>query len=401
LPVYSHSQLSTYETCPFQYKLAYIDKVEAGTEGIEAFMGSRVHEALEKLYRDLLRVEKRNTLEEILSFYHQAWDAHWNGGVQIVRNEYGPEDYRRKGEKCLVEYYGRYSPFDQGRTLGLEEYITFPLDEGKGTAIRGYVDRIALVGDDALEIHDYKSSGRLPSQADLDGDRQLSFYQMGVEEKWKGFREVRLVWHFLSFDVEVRSSRTPEALQRARTEAKDLIGRIESDLHFLPKEGPLCEWCDFQASCPKRKHRAGTRELAPEALSLDEGVALVRRFADLSERKRLLNEEVDAELAAVEEALLAYGSRMGVESIFGEEHVARIRREVKEKYPLKGDPRRRALEDLLRKAGKWSEVSDFNPWMLARVIERTRWDPLLVRRIRDFAIREEATSIQLSKRTDK
>jgi putative RecB family exonuclease len=401
LPVYSHSQLSAYETCPFQYKLAYIDKVEAETEGIEAFMGSRVHEALDRLYRDLLRVEKRNPLEEILSFYHHAWDAHWNGGVQIVRNEYGPEDYRRKGERCLVDYYGRYSPFDQGRTLGLEEYITFPLDEGQGIAIRGYVDRIVLVGDDVLEIHDYKSSGRLPSQADLDGDRQLSFYQMGVEAKWKGFREVRLVWHFLSFNVEMRSSRTPEALQRVRAEAMDLIGRIESDLHFLPKEGPLCEWCNFQALCPKRRHRAATRELAPEVFSLDEGVALVRKFADLSERKRLLNEEIDAELAGVEEALLTYGSRMGEETIFGEAHVARIRREVKEKYPLKGDPRRRALEDLLRKAGKWGEVSDFNPWMLARVIERTRWDPLLVRRVRDFVIREETTSIQLSKRTDK
>ena len=33
-------------------------------EGIEAFMGSRVHDALEKLYRDLMKVNKLNTLEE-------------------------------------------------------------------------------------------------------------------------------------------------------------------------------------------------------------------------------------------------------------------------------------------------------------------------------------------------
>ncbi|MGZ3558640.1 MAG: PD-(D/E)XK nuclease family protein, partial [Thermodesulfobacteriota bacterium] len=43
MPVYSHSQLSTYETCPQKYKLSYIDKIEVETEGIEAFMGSRVH----------------------------------------------------------------------------------------------------------------------------------------------------------------------------------------------------------------------------------------------------------------------------------------------------------------------------------------------------------------------
>lgn len=37
MPVYSHSKLSTYETCPQQYKLRYIDRIEPpeGEEGIE------------------------------------------------------------------------------------------------------------------------------------------------------------------------------------------------------------------------------------------------------------------------------------------------------------------------------------------------------------------------------
>ncbi|MBI3815566.1 MAG: PD-(D/E)XK nuclease family protein, partial [Nitrospinae bacterium] len=26
MPIYSHSRLSTYETCPLKYKLQYIDK---------------------------------------------------------------------------------------------------------------------------------------------------------------------------------------------------------------------------------------------------------------------------------------------------------------------------------------------------------------------------------------
>ncbi|RPJ04757.1 MAG: hypothetical protein EHM36_09395, partial [Deltaproteobacteria bacterium] len=77
MPTYSHSQLSTYETCPHQYKLAYIDRIETETEGIEAFMGSRVHDALEKLYRDLMKVDKLNTLQEILDFYHQSWEKNW------------------------------------------------------------------------------------------------------------------------------------------------------------------------------------------------------------------------------------------------------------------------------------------------------------------------------------
>src|SRR5512143_901456 len=102
MPTYSHSQLSTYENCPHRYKLAYIDKIEAETEGIEAFMGSRVHDALEKLYRDL-KVTRLDTLEELLSFYQQAWEKNWNGMIQITRKGYDGEDYRRLGEKCISD----------------------------------------------------------------------------------------------------------------------------------------------------------------------------------------------------------------------------------------------------------------------------------------------------------
>ena len=51
MPLYSHSRLSCYETCPFQYKLKYVDRVKStlGTT-IEAFVGSMVHDALEWLY---------------------------------------------------------------------------------------------------------------------------------------------------------------------------------------------------------------------------------------------------------------------------------------------------------------------------------------------------------------
>ncbi len=66
--------------------------------------------------------------------------------------------------------------------------------------------------------------------------------------------------------------------------------------------------------------------------------------------------------------------------IYGSDHVAKIKIETKEKYPLKGDQRRRVLDELIKKAGKWMEVSDLNPWMLSRVIERGKWDSLLVKK---------------------
>ena len=396
MPVYSHSQLATYETCPQKYKLSYIDKIEVETEGIEAFMGSRVHEVLEKLYRDL-KVIKLNTLEELLDFYHQSWEKNWNDLVQIVRKDYSAEEYRRLGEKCIVDYHKRYYPFDHGKTLGLEEYVYFPLEGEKGYWIRGYIDRLTLVDSSILEIHDYKTSNRLPAQEDVLSDRQLALYQMGVAEKWQGVREVRLIWHYLTFDTEIRSSRTADQLHQLRQATLELIQKIEADRQFLPKEGPLCDWCDYQGFCPKRKHMIAVGSLPPNEYLSEEGVVLVNQYVELKEKKRIFNEEIDVELAKIEEALYAYAQKEELEAIFGSDHVAKIKVEKKEKYPLKGDPTRRLLDEVIKKAGKWMEVSDLNPWMLARIIGRGGWPPSLVKKIKEFSTIEESRSIAISK----
>ena len=396
MPTYSHSQLSTYETCPHQFKLSYIDKIKVETEGIEAFMGSRVHDALEKLYRDL-KVTKLNSLEEIIDYYHQSWEKNWNEMIQIIRKEYTADHYRRLGEKCITDYYKRYYPFDQGKTLGLEENIYFPLDQEKGYSIRGFIDRLALLDHSILEIHDYKTSGRLPTQENVNSDRQLAFYQMGVEGKWKDIQEIRLIWHYLAFDTEIRSSRTPEELHRLRRKTLELIQKIETDRQFLPKEGPLCNWCDYQGFCPKRKHQMIVESFPLNEYLNEEGVTLVNKYVEVKERKRLLDEEIDFELAKLEEALYAYAQREEVEAIFGSDHVAKIKIETKEKYPLKGEPSRKVLDEMIKKAGKWMDVSDLNPWILARVISRGGWDPSLVKKVKGFSTVEENRSLTVSK----
>src|SRR4030065_588939 len=174
--------------------------------------------------------------------------------IQIVRKDYSAEDYRHVGEKCITDYYRRYYPFDHGKTLGLEEHIYFPLEEEKDYWIRGFIDRVTLVDSSTLEIHDYKTSNRLPRKEDVESDRQLAFYQMGVAEKWQGIEEGKLILHSLTFDTEIRSSRTPDQLHELRQATLELIQRIEADRRYLPKEGPLCDWCDYKGDCPKRKH---------------------------------------------------------------------------------------------------------------------------------------------------
>lgn len=128
MPIYSHSKLSTFEQCPYKYKLHYIDKVETDVEqSIEAFLGSRAHDTLEKLYKDL-DYQKKNTLEELLSYLNEQWKKNWTESIVIVKEEYNQENYRKMAEKYVTDYYKRYAPFNQGKTISIEDRILIKLD---------------------------------------------------------------------------------------------------------------------------------------------------------------------------------------------------------------------------------------------------------------------------------
>ena len=248
---YSHSKLSTFEACPLKYRYCYVDKVELEKrpENIEAFMGKRVHETLCRLYSDLL-VSKYDTREDLLAYYDEAWGKKWDDNVQVVRKERTPESYREAGRKCASDYYDRYQPFEGEKTLGLEQFVSINIS---GYKLVGYIDRLAYRGDGKYEIHDYKTSSGLPSRSFFDSDRQLALYQIGVGDTRKDAEQVDLVWHYLLFDREVRSRRTPEMLDGLKDSVIATIRRIEDaeqEYDFPAQKSQLCGWCEYRSLCP-------------------------------------------------------------------------------------------------------------------------------------------------------
>ncbi len=253
MPVFSHSRLASYESCPLQYRLRYVDEVEVERrETVEAFLGHRVHRALQLLYERMLDGIVL-TEAELIASLRAEWEREWHRGVLIVRTENSPQDYLRTAERCLVNYYRSNAPFDADRTVGTEIEVLFTLDAESDVQIRGYVDRLSTSGSGRYEIHDYKTSRRLASQADVDRDRQLGLYQMAVAARHPDAREIRLVWHYLAHDRRLHSSRTLGALDRLRRETLAVIARIEratAENDFPANRGRLCDWCDFRPICP-------------------------------------------------------------------------------------------------------------------------------------------------------
>ncbi len=248
--VYSHSRLSSYENCPRQFHYRYIEKRPVETESIEAFVGKRVHEVLERLHQFVDRGQVPS-LGKVVARFRADWERHFDASrVLTVRAENPPASYLELGTRCLSNYYRRHYPFDHGETLSIEARVAFPLDPAGRYRIQGFVDRIVRAPDGAVEIHDYKTGRWVPSQAKLDSDRQLALYQLGFEARHGRDASVRLVWHFLQRDQVRVSTRTREQLDTLCGQTIALIDRIEAEREFAPKPSALCSWCEHNDVCP-------------------------------------------------------------------------------------------------------------------------------------------------------
>ena len=392
MPIYSHSQLNMYEQCPLKYKLRYRDKIRRDTEGVEAFVGSMVHDTLKKCYDDA-KLTKLNPLDNLLSYYDRIWQKNWHDGIVITKQDLTPEHYKALGQKMIETYYRRYSPFDSDITVATEMPLNFSLEDGDRYRMTGYIDRLARTPDGAYSIHDYKTSSHLPGQQEADSDRQLALYHIGVQKKWPHATDIRLIWHYLAFDTELVSHRTPEAVAGLTQDLKELIDRIESADRFPPNESRLCEWCEYPDLCPVRKHFFKVEALPVNEYLNEPGVVLVNRYVALRDKAK----DIGAELDKVREALLGYAQREGVELIKGSDHKARVRFDDKLKFPGKNDAEREELDELIQQSGKWLEVSALDTTSLTRAVEDELWSRDLIEKVMEFGSIERGSSVHVSK----
>ena len=393
---YSHSQLDKFETCPLQYKFVYVDRLRRYEESIEAFLGQRFHQAMERLYRE--RAFRIVPLEELLEFYEKIWTEKWHAAIRIKDEGRTADEYRLIGRRCIEDYYRRHAPFEEGHVLGLERMIRFSLDGEGRYGFKGVIDRLMKAPDDVFEIHDYKAGGTLPEQSKFDSDRQLAIYQVGVQKLWPEAKDVRLIWHYVAFDMEMRSLRTPEQLEALKEDTMRLIDRIEAEAEFAPTPGPLCDWCSYWDLCPERKHLVKVEGLPENEWKHEPGGKIVDAYVERWRKRRALEAEkevVDKELDRLKEAAVAFAEKEGVRVIAGSD--AKLRMTSREKYdsPKKGTAEREDLENDLRTLGVWDEVAMLDTFALERAMAEGRWGEETLGRVRSYVTAEKRWTVTL------
>jgi putative RecB family exonuclease len=373
---YSHSSIETFRNCPLQFKYRYVDKVDIDVKkNIEAFMGSMVHDTLEKLYTDL-KYNKLLTLEEVIEHYYKSWTENFSfDKVEIIREGYTEENYKSLGKDYLENYYNTYKPFNQGKTLGLEMQINISLydkEKQKTYDLIGYIDRLSLVSDNHIEIIDYKTNNTAKTQQEVDVDKQLALYSIAIKEKFPFIEKIDLCWFFLSVGIKQVSTRTVEDLEQLKKETIEIIREIEASKekdNFPGKPSALCDWCSYRSICPFKSHDVNTKELPENEYLKEEGVVLVNKYQELTEKKKALVDEIDPEIEKLKEAIIVYSKKNNLEKLFGNDKSLLVKEYSSYKMPDKKSKEREDLENLLKENNFWPFVSDLSYIELSKLIK--------------------------------
>ena len=400
---YSHSRLSCYENCPFQYKLKYVDRVKPtlGTT-IEAFVGRMVHSSLEWLY-GLERDGRVTTKEELATKYQELWEAEWKDDIRIIKKDLDVEHYRSNGQMWVEQYWERYQPFDHGITIDLEckVYIDLP---GGGKVV-GYIDRLEKVGDKHFAIHDYKTSGKLPTVNETENDRQLSLYMLGIKQRYPDLEEIDLVWHFVRFGEDVLLQRTDDQLEKVAGQTTKLIETIETAVasRNLPtKTSTLCDWCEFRPQCPEFANlyelESENETLPFSTITASEASALVDEFASLRYEKRRVMGELDERAEEIREKLAAYSTETGNTTIYGNEYYATVSITTLIDVPKTDSGRRTELEVVLKALGFWEQVDQLSLSKLKKLVDSGACTAKQLEAINKYLERSKYARVELRKR---
>lgn len=345
---YSHSRISTFENCPYQYKLKYIDRIKVDIQTtIEAFMGNIVHKALEKLYKDK-KFAKEISKEIILNFYNTTWNKTYSKNILIAKANQGmtSDNYKKMGEKFISDYYDKMAPFEQLTILGLETQDRMTLPDGNQWHIR--IDKLACDNKGNYYVCDYKTNARMKTQEEADNDRQLALYSIWVKNKFKDAKNVKLVWHMLAFNKDTISEKTDNQLEELQKNICKKIKEIESTTEFPRKQSGLCDYCIYKNICPSFKHKTAIKENIKE-FNANDGIKFVNEYSEIKKKLSELKEKENS----LKEKLINYAKQKDIDIIYGDDAKANIKEFDKIVLP----ENKKILKALLENKGLWNKYS--------------------------------------------
>jgi len=196
----SASQINTYLRCQMQYYWRYVQDIVRPPKAVMA-EGSALHKSLEHALRS-----KMSGTGVYLSLMKDAWRQTWAEKEKEVEDwtDEGKSSFcqqaETRGMKFVEMYHEHFLPTIEPK--GVEQDFQLLLGKSK-IPIRGFIDLIDGVGA-TKSVVDHKVVDRAKSEAEVDGDLQLTLYAQAM-----GISNVR-------FDCFVKT-KSPKIVKLAST----------------------------------------------------------------------------------------------------------------------------------------------------------------------------------------
>jgi putative RecB family exonuclease len=301
-----------------------------------------------------------------LAELHEMLEISWVGKGFAGESE--ERMYRDHGREVLAQYHREAAPAYR-IPAALEFRFTIDVE---GVQLSGVIDRMDRIPGGGYEIIDYKTNRRLPPQARIDSDLQLSIYHLAAKEVW-GIEPERLTLLYLLPGQRMTTHRAAADVDVLRRRIATVAERIAAG-KFEPRQNPLCDWCEYQSLCPLFRHRYEREGGDPTPRM----TAIVDEWIELKRTGRETYRRID-ELAG---PIHAFCDEHGYRRLFGSDGSAIDRRPQHVTAPVEEQVR-----EILEPLGLWEHVLSIDPAKLNALIESRSLPPDVEDRL--LASREE------------
>ncbi len=341
----SFTQISLYQTCPWQYKLQYIDGLKPKDKWYFSF-GTAMHRCAEHFFK--VGTPPPPSLEALLQFYEQSWLSQ---GYESPEEETRYKDY---GREILARFWEIHSA-DFHLPVAVERMFHIDIN---GIKLMGFIDRVDKLESGGLSVVDYKTNKELFTAAYLEEDLQLTLYQLAARQTWQLPVERLTLYHLRSNTACTCPPRDEARLEQARRLVLEVAENIVNE-RFPAIENQYCP-CDFPEHCPYYRHQymAVTPEPRQEILPGIAAIDAVERYASLQAQIK----ELQTQLDEAKQTIIEFCQAEGLNRVFGSEHEATYK--LMEKAGFNEDEVRAILEP----EGLWAKVLSLNQPRLKQLL---------------------------------
>lgn len=247
----SLSSLKLFMSCPYKWKLRYIDKEPEPPSG-KMILGSAAGAALTQHYAHQIESGEGISTEQLLDEFSAEWDER-TGREEISWRDDHPGELKDSGAGALRVYHRQFAPGIVPVSTEREFELTWP---GVQWRLTGFID----LEDDAGRPRDYKMGKRI-SQKDADADLQATIYCGARRAEGNPAPEFcfdNMILNKQPTADVITTERTDEDLDRLTdrifTLAREIHWRSENDVWSGAAPGTwFCSVCRYD--CPLRLGR--------------------------------------------------------------------------------------------------------------------------------------------------